>query len=244
MTLQPESTHAQRILVIMAHPDDIEFGLAGSVAQWVKAGSHVTYCLVTDGSAGSNDPNVDLEDLIETRQIEQKKAAAVVGVHEVLFLGYRDGVLEHTLELRRHLTRLIRQLQPERVVTFDPTMIIAESQNYINHPDHRAVGEAAMYAVFPSAETRPIFPELLAEGLNPHKVRELYLVFSYYDNTYVDISDNIALKMEALRQHQTQLAQEDLSFVEKWAADAGGKVGVRFAEIFRVIRRDPPTLQS
>ncbi|PMP83580.1 MAG: PIG-L family deacetylase, partial [Chloroflexus aggregans] len=141
------------IVVIAAHADDIEFAAAGTIAGWAAAGHPITYCIVTDGSAGSNEPGADLTALVQRRQKEQRAAAAVLGVHDVRFLGYRDGVLQPTLELRRELTRLIREVRPFRVLCQDPTLVFA-GKSYINHPDHRAAGEAAIYAVFPSAETR------------------------------------------------------------------------------------------
>jgi LmbE family N-acetylglucosaminyl deacetylase len=143
-----------RVLVIVAHPDDIEFGIAGSVARWTSEGHQVAYAIVTDGAAGTNAPNADLAALVATRQAEQRAAAAVVGVQDLFFLNYPDGTLMPTLELRRDLTRLLRQYQPQRVVTFDPTALLFEQVGYINHPDHIATATAACYAVFPSSETR------------------------------------------------------------------------------------------
>ena len=163
-----------RILGIFAHPDDAEFTCAGSAALWASQGAQITYVVVTAGGAGSNDPNQDLDELVRVRQAEQTAACAVLGVQEVLFLGYPDGTLEPTLDLRRALTRIIRRLKPDRVVCGDPSVMFY-GNDYINHPDHRAAAEAALYAVFPSAPTRPIFPELLAEGLDPHQVKEVYL---------------------------------------------------------------------
>jgi len=223
------------ILVVAAHPDDIEFGLAGSVARWTSEGHHVVYCLVTDGAAGTNQPDADLRALAELRRQEQLAAAQVVGVHEVRFLGYADGTLQPTLELRRELTRLIRELRPFRVVCQDPTTVFF-SNNYINHPDHRAAGEATIYAVFPSAETRPIFPELLSEGYEPHHVSELYLDLTLAPDTYVDISDSIERKLAALRCHGTQVGPEVEPWVREWGAEAGVKAGCAYAEAFRVMR--------
>ena len=120
----------QRILVIVAHPDDIEFGIAGSVARWTDEGAQVSYCLVTDGGAGDNNPGTDLKQLVRTRHNEQCEAAAIVGVHDVRFLGYKDGTLEPTMELRRDLTRLIREIRPDRVVISDPTMVFAGNYLY------------------------------------------------------------------------------------------------------------------
>jgi LmbE family N-acetylglucosaminyl deacetylase len=224
-----------RILVIVAHPDDIEFGMAGSIALWADQGALVTYCLVTDGGAGSNDPNVQRDDLIHTRQQEQLAAARIVGVHDVRFLGYADGTLQPTLELRRDLTRLIRELRPDRVITSDPTLVFAENF-YINHPDHRASAEAAIYAVFPSAGTRPIFPELLAEGYEPHDVPELWLNFSERADTFIDISTTIDRKIASLLCHQSQVGPEVGDMVRKWDSDLGKEKGFAYAESFRVMK--------
>jgi LmbE family N-acetylglucosaminyl deacetylase len=223
------------ILVVAAHPDDIEFGLAGAVARWTDEGHTVVYCLITDGSAGSNDPAVDLRALAETRRREQVEAAALVGVHDVRFLGYADGSLQPSLELRRELTRLIRELKPYRVVCQDPTTVFFGS-SYIKHPDHRAAGEAAIYAVFPSAETRPIFPELLAEGFEPHKVSELYLDLSLQPDTYVDITGTMDRKIASLLCHRSQVNEEVEKWIREWAAEAGVKAGCAYAEAFRVMR--------
>src|SRR5689334_21131253 len=168
------TTKSIRVLAIFAHPDDAEFSIGGSAALWADEGTEVFYCVVTDGAAGSNDPNQNLDELIQTRQAEQRAAAQVLGVKEVFFLGYADGTLQPTLELRRELTRLIRQIKPDRVIVSDPTAMFY-GEDYINHPDHRAAAEAAVYAEYPSAVTRPIFPELLAEGFEPHQVKELYI---------------------------------------------------------------------
>jgi LmbE family N-acetylglucosaminyl deacetylase len=225
----------RRVLAIAAHPDDIEFGASGSIARWVKEGAQVTYCIVTDGAAGSNTPDEDLKALVQTRQAEQCEAAEKVGVSDVIFLGYPDGALQPTIELRRDLTRVIRQIKPDRVIVQDPTTIFVET-DYINHPDHRAAGEAAIYAVFPSAETRPIFPELLAEGHEPHHVTELYLDMSLQPNTFVDISDTLEQKVAALLCHKSQVGEEAGKSVREWAGESGKQVGVTFAEHFRVMR--------
>ncbi len=223
------------ILVIAAHADDIEFAAAGTIAGWVAAGHPVTYCIVTDGAAGSNEPGIDPAALVRQRQAEQRAAAQALGVQDVRFLGYPDGILQPTLELRRELTRLIRELRPFRVLCQDPTLVFA-GNTYINHPDHRAAGEAALYAVFPSAETRPIFPELLAEGYEPHKVRELYLMFPAAPDLYLDISDRIEQKIASLLCHRSQLGPEVAEWVRKWDAEHGAQLGVDYAEAFRVIR--------
>ncbi|NJN68759.1 MAG: PIG-L family deacetylase [Chloroflexaceae bacterium] len=234
ITHQNAPPKPERVLLIVAHPDDIEFGVAGSVARWTAEGAQVSYCIVTDGSSGSNKPDTNLTELIQQRQREQRAAAEKVGVHEVRFLGYPDGVLQPTLELRRTLTRIIRELRPERVVCQDPTTVLV-ADRYINHPDHRAAGEAALYAAFPSAETRPIFPELLAEGYEPHHVNEVYLTLSLQPTTYVDISDVIEQKIEALLCHASQVGEDAAHWVREWNAEIGKEAGCAFAEGFRVM---------
>lgn len=228
------------IVVIAAHPDDIEFGTAGSVARWVQQGATVTFVLITKGNAGSNDPDADLEALAQTRIAEQKAAADMLGVQRVIHLGYEDGTLQPTMALRRDLTRILRDIKPYRVVCQDPTTVFARD-NYINHPDHRAAGEAAIYATFPSAETRPIFPELLAEGYEPHKVSELYLNLTMNPTHYMDITDTFETKLNALRCHVSQLGSgEDFDngvrkFITERSLEAGERIGVTHAEMFKVM---------
>lgn len=228
-----------RILVIAAHPDDIEIGSAGSIANWTDAGAEVQFCIVTNGAAGSNEADYDAETLIQRRIVEQREAAAVIGVHTIHHLGYPDGVLQPTLDLRRDLTRLIRQFRPNRVLIMDPTVKMlsdGEDFNYINHPDHVATGEASLYAIFPSAETRPIFPELLAEGLEPHHVDEVYLMLAENANIAVDIGAQTERKKRSLLCHASQLKEEDIGFFTEWDKQTGAGVGVEYAESFRVMR--------
>lgn len=224
-----------RVLCIYAHPDDTEFTIGGSVALWAEQGAEVTYCIITDGGAGSNDPNQSLTQLIVIREAEQRAAAAELGVKDVLFLGYTDGTLEPTIELRRTLTRLIRQLRPHRVVCGDPTAVLYDDE-YINHPDHRAAAEAALYAVFPSAVTRPIFPELLAEGFEPHQVREVYISSPVEPTTYVDISTTLERKIQALRHHKSQVDPGDGQWIRDWASETGKAADLSAAEAFRVMK--------
>jgi LmbE family N-acetylglucosaminyl deacetylase len=237
MQLDPYPIPA-RILIIAAHPDDIEFGAAGSVAVWTAAGAHVHYCIVTNGAAGSNAADYDHDTLVQQRIVEQNEAAALLGVQHVHYLGYADGVLEPTIALRRDLTRLIRQVKPQRVLIMDPTtrMIGEGDFFYINHPDHVATGDASLYAIFPSAETRPIFPELLAEGLEPHHVDEVYLMIASAPNIAVDITPHVELKKRALLCHRSQLSEGDLDFIGVFDAQAGAQVGVGYAESYRVMR--------
>jgi LmbE family N-acetylglucosaminyl deacetylase len=238
MQLEQPLTLPFQVLIIAAHPDDIEFGAAGSAAVWSEAGAEITYCIVTDGAAGSNEREVIYEHLVQRRRDEQLRAAEIVGVKDVCFLDYADGTLQPTLDLRRDLTRLIRQLRPNRVVFMDPTVMLVMNDgfDYINHPDHRAASEAALYAVFPSAETRPIFPELLEEGLEPHHVDELYLMMSVHPNIAVDVSRVWERKIQALLSHQSQLDESVVEMVRGWDRQAGEAVGVEYAESFRVMR--------
>ena len=173
--------------------------------------------------------------MIRQRQEEQSAAAAILGVQDVRFLGYKDGVLQPTLELRRDLTRVIRELKPDRVMIQDPTMFFAGNY-YINHPDHRAAGEAAAYAVFPSAGTRPIFPELLAEGLEPFDPSQMWLMFAVtVSETVVDITPHIDQKIEALLCHKSQLGPEVVDMVKSWDKEAGKALGYTYAETFHVM---------
>ncbi len=240
----PRRDEPYHIVVTAAHHDDIEFGVAGSVARWIRdEGATVTYVIVTDGGAGSNDPDMSRERLVALRKEEQLEAAARVGVHDVRFLGYPDGHLQATLDLRRDITRVIRETKPYRVVCQDPTTVFVQ-RGYINHPDHRAAGEASIYAVFPSAETRPIFPELLAEGYEPHKIGELFLNLTQEPTHYHDISGVIDLKMAALGAHVSQIGAGDdfENGAKKWLMrgnrDGGRMVGVEYAEHFRLLKFD------
>jgi LmbE family N-acetylglucosaminyl deacetylase len=238
MQLEPVFQTPFRIFIVVAHPDDIEFGAAGSVAIWTDAGAEVVYCIVTNGAAGSNDKEVIYDQLVERRKQEQLEAARHVGVSQVHFLGYADGTLQATLELRRDITRLIRQFRPDRVVITDPTAVLLQEGefSYINHPDHRASAEASLYAVFPSAETRPIFPELLEEGLEPHHVNELYLIMSDKPNVAVDITGAMDRKIQSLLAHRSQLDESVIDMVRGWDSRSGKELDVEYAETFRVMR--------
>jgi LmbE family N-acetylglucosaminyl deacetylase len=222
-------------MVIIAHPDDAEFTCAGTVARWVKEGHPVVYVICTDGSRGSNDPGMPPEVVAPIRRAEQLEAARILGVKEVIFLDHEDGTLEPTLDLRCELTRLIRRYKPDIVICGDPTRIISRNV-YINHPDHRAAAEAAIYAVFPSAVTRYIFPQLLDEGLEPHKVQEVYLSAPSEASDWVDISDTIDLKLAALKAHCSQVAPDYVDQrIHEWNGELGHQYGVAYAEEFRRI---------
>jgi LmbE family N-acetylglucosaminyl deacetylase len=198
----------ERILVITAHPDDVDFGVAGSVATWTDAGIQVTYCLVTDGEAGGSDRSLSRTEMAELRRAEQTTAAKVVGVEDLVFLGHPDGRLEPTLDLRRDLSRVIRQVRPQRVVTQSPDRNY--ERIYASHPDHLAAGEAALCAVYPDARNPFAHPELLEdEGLEPWSVGETWLMAAGTPNRFVDVTDTFDRKIDALRSHASQHSDWD-----------------------------------
>ncbi len=229
----------QRGLVIAAHPDDVDFGSAGTVARWTDAGVSVVYCVVTDGDAGGHDDSVPRAEIPALRRKEQTAAAACVGVHDLRFLGYPDGRVEPTLALRRDLARVIRQVRPDVVVCPTPERNYARMPP--SHPDHRAVGSAALDAVYPDARNPYAFPELRAdEGLEAWTVREVWLQGGIAPNHYVDVTDTFARKIAALGAHESQTGHMDQleEFLRGWlsrAAAQGGLPEGRLAESFQVI---------
>lgn len=222
------------VLCIAAHPDDIEFTIGGSVARWTKDGRRVLFCLVTTGGAGTNEYTPLGDGLVPRREAELHEAARILGVGEVVLLGYQDGVVEPTLGLRRDLTRVIRRCRPDVVVCSDPT-VRWYGNDYLNHPDHRAVASAALDAVFPSSETRVIFPELLTEGLEPHKVKEVLISGAVPPDTWVDIGETFDVKCAALRAHVSQVGKGEWvePLLRGWAERDGKKAGVAHAEAYR-----------
>ncbi|HSH01518.1 MAG TPA: PIG-L deacetylase family protein [Anaerolineae bacterium] len=233
----------ERALFIYAHPDDIEFGVAGTAAKWAQAGAEVTYILITDGNIGSHDPEMTPEKLAEIRRREQTESAEVVGA-KCVFLGYPDGRLVPDLGLRKDLTREIRRFKPNVVVCGDPTIVISSS-NRINHPDHRAAATAAIDAVFPTADSPLIFPELVTEGFPPHKVNYVLLSYGRDADLYIDITATIDLKIEALRRHTSQIGDWDPSErLRDWSAEVGKKAGFAHAESYRLITLNPLEAES
>ena len=226
-------------MVVVAHPDDAEFMVAGTVAKWAVAGAEVTYVVITKGDKGSEDPEMTPSRLTAIREAEQRAAGAILGVRNFEFMGYDDGYLEHTLPLRRDITRLIRAYRPDVVMCFDPTNRFI-GENYPNHPDHRASGDATIDAVFPSARDRLTFPELLTDGLQPHKVKQLWLGAAAQPNVWVDIADTLDLKRRALLQHPSQLDESIAGFAEQMARWAAEGQDLMFAEAFRRIIFDEP----
>jgi LmbE family N-acetylglucosaminyl deacetylase len=205
-----ESTTPTRVLIVMAHPDDGEFSCAGTVARWAHEGRDIYYCLVTDGQVGdAGDKEITSEQLAAVRRKEAQDAADALGVqHPVIFLHFPDSRLEPTLEVRGAIARVIRQVRPDVMICQDPT-VRWSGQGYINHPDHRAAGEATLAAIMPVAGTRLAFPELAAEGLEPHDVRELYLSGTQTPDRWVDIEGYVETKIAALRAHKSQLRDWD-----------------------------------
>lgn len=229
----------QRVLVIAAHPDDVDFGSAGTVARWTGAGIGVTYCIVTDGDAGGYDESVPRAEIAPMRRKEQTAAAACVGVHDLRFLGYPDGRVEPTLALRKDLARVIRQARPDRVLCPTPERNYARMPP--SHPDHRAVGSAALDAVYPDARNPFAFPELRTEeGLEAWTVREVWMGGGPAANHYVDITETFDRKVAALRAHESQTGHMDQleEFLRGWlsrAAALGGLPEGHLAESFQVI---------
>jgi len=228
-----------RVLSVHAHPDDQEFTVGGTLAKWARAGSVIVTVCITSGSAGSNEhtpASMTREALAPIREEEQRNACRVLGISEVIFLGYEDGLLEPSLALRRALTRVIRRCRPDAVVCGDPTVRFYGA-SYLNHPDHRVAADVTLDAVFPSAETRLVFPELLDEHLEPHKVPAVFIHGSDRPDTFVDISDVLALKLAALREHRTQIgAWDPTEMLTAWAREQGAPRGLAAAESFRLMR--------
>ncbi len=224
----------QRAMVIYAHPDDAEFSVAGTIAKWTKAGVEVTYCMVTNGASGSQDPKMTRRKLRDIRYAEQRKAAKVLGVKHVVFLGYEDGYLYPTLEVRRDVARQVRIHKPDVIIAMDPEFRVAGE--YVNHPDHIAAGEVALRTINPDASTRQMFPELWRdEKLEPHKPKALFLETFGDGGTVVDISDTMETKIKALLLHGSQLGPEAEGFVRDWNKRTGRSAGYKYGESFKVI---------
>lgn len=225
----------KKAMVIVAHPDDIEFSCAGTVARWVKEGCEVVYVLCTSGDVGISEPGMTKSKATQIREAEQLEAAAVVGVKEVVFLREPDGMLENTITLRKRLVREIRRFKPEVVICGDPT-IVWTGLDYINHPDHRAAAGAALDAVFPAAGQPNLFEELAEEGLTAHKVRKVYATVWENADTFVNITATIDLKIEALKKHVSQMGDWDPTpMVKEWAGNAAKGKEMVYAEGFRVV---------
>jgi LmbE family N-acetylglucosaminyl deacetylase len=218
-------------MVIGAHPDDPEFGCAGTMAKWSAEGKEITYVLLTSGDKGSHNPEIAPGAVAAMREKEQAAAAQELGVQEVLFLHYADGVLENTMDLRRRLTELIRQRQPQIVFTIDPW------RHYQLHPDHRAAGQAALDAIYAAREWY-VFPEQLVDGVQPWRVQEVYLFWTDNADYWEDITCCIDRRIAALKRHQSQVGDRGAQLEERirqWTKSMGEKPGYEYAEAFKKI---------
>lgn len=223
------------VLGVSAHPDDLDFGCSASMAAFAKAGAKVYYLILTDGGKGSEDRDMSSEKLRDIRREEQRNAGKVLGLADVFFCDYPDGTLQNSLEVKREVVRRIRQVKPDVVVTMDPSVLYNAERGMINHPDHRAAGQAALDAVYPLARDHMSFPELLAEGLEPHKVKTVLMTNFVTSNFAIDTTDTIELKFAALAEHVSQVPanMDELKdrFTE-WAAQSGSAYGYKYAETF------------
>jgi len=196
-----------RVLVVLAHPDDPEFFCGGTVARWALEGREIHYCLMTRGDKGADDPGVDPAALAETREREQRAAANVLGVHSVEFLNYEDGNLVADFETRKDVVRVIRTVRPDIVITCDPTNVFGQ---FINHVDHRMTGQVTLDAIYPAARSALYYPDLYEkEGLEPHKVHELYIAGPVNPNLVIDVTDFMDKKLTALAEHRSQIDDID-----------------------------------
>ncbi|HEY3263967.1 MAG TPA: PIG-L deacetylase family protein [Actinomycetota bacterium] len=218
-------------LVLFAHPDDAEFGCGGTVAAWASEGTEVHYVVITDGSAGNNEPGWTRPEISRVRKQEQRAAAEVLGVRTVTFLDFPDGMLEVNLDTRRAVTREVRRIRADVLVAPDPSRRWS-GRAYINHADHRAAGELALCAVMPDSPSRPQFAELLEEGLEPFEIPNLWLVAEEAD-TYVDITKTIDVKIQSLAAHRSQQTEASAPRVRERARELGERAGYEYAEGFR-----------
>lgn len=231
-----EEIEFTKALVVFAHPDDGEFGAGGTMAKWAAEGKQVWMCVISNGAMGSNNPDVARDDLIALREREQRAAAEAAGLREPIFLGYEDGYLEDSHEIRRDIIREMRRLKPDVVVGPDPSTFYAE-QRYLNHPDHRAAGLAFSAAVNPGASTTPLYrSELYDKGFEPHALRACLLMATTNPDYYVDISAHMEAKVAALRAHHSQIGNYDIEERVRQMARATaerGATGFEYAEAFK-----------
>ena len=240
MTPLPDE-EIKRILVVMAHPDDCDFGAGGTIAQWTSRGIEVSYCIITNGDQGGEASDFPLEEMAQVRQREQRAAGKELGVDNVTYLNYRDGSLFPSLELRKDIVREIRRAKPDRMVVQSPER--NWERIFASHPDHLAAGETAIQAVYPDARNPYAFTDLKDAGFEPWRVRELWITGSPQPNHYVDITETFPKKMAALRAHVSQTAHNNEleEMVRSWGeknAEANGLPAGRIAEIFKVVNSD------
>ena len=240
MTSLPDA-EIKRVLVVMAHPDDCDFGAGGTIAQWTSQGIEVSYCIITNGDQGGEESGIPVEEMAKVRQQEQRDAGKALGVTQITYLNYRDGWLLPSIELRKEIVKAIRIAKPDRMVVQSPER--NWERIYSSHPDHLAAGETAIQAVYPDSRNPFAFPELKAAGLEPWRVREVWITGSPTPNHCVDITDTFSKKMAALHAHVSQTAhnKELENMVRSWGernAEVNGLPQGRVAEIFKVISTD------
>jgi LmbE family N-acetylglucosaminyl deacetylase len=233
---RPHEWRPGRFMVVVAHPDDADFGPAATAARWIDQGSIGWLVCCTSGDAGDDDAAFDPLELAALREVEQRRAAEIVGYAGVSFLNQPDGALVNDLALRELLVREIRGFRPDAVLATDPEVIFYEGGG-VNHADHRAAGLAAVDAVYPAARNPMAFPWLVREGLAPHVVRRLYLFWSSRPTAWIDVSTTIGRKIDALRAHASQVKQPETldARIRRWAADEGGVIGAAAGEALRVV---------
>jgi LmbE family N-acetylglucosaminyl deacetylase len=234
-TIEPHAWRPSRFMVIVAHPDDADFGPAATAARWIDAGSVGWLVCCTSGEQGGEDHDLDPLALTAVREAEQRAAAEIVGYEGVTFLHQPDGALANDLPLREMLVREIRAFRPDAVLTQDPEVIVYPDGG-VNHADHRAAGLAAIDAVYPAARNPMAFPWLVRDGLLPHRVRRIYLFWTTAPNAWVDVSATIGRKVDALRAHPSQIRDPDglAERIGEWAAGDGARIGAAAAEDFRL----------
>jgi LmbE family N-acetylglucosaminyl deacetylase len=231
----------KRVLVVMAHPDDCDFGAGGTIAQWTAKGIEVSYCIITNGDQGGEESGIPLEQMAQVRQKEQRDAGAALGVTEITYLNYRDGWLMPSIELRKEIVKAIRIAKPDRMLVQSPER--NWERIFASHPDHLAAGETAIQAVYPDARNPFAFTDLKDAGFEPWRVREVWMTGSPTPNHYVDITETFDKKMAALDSHVSQTAhnKELENMVREWGqrnAEAQGLPAGRIVEIFKVINTD------
>ena len=224
------------VLGIAAHPDDLDFSSSGTMAKLAQNGAEIHYLILTDGSQGSADYDASPLELAKIREAEQRSALKVIGSkpENVTFLGYPDGALQITMEVKKDVVKVIRIVKPDVVVTMDPSVLYSSLRGFINHPDHRAAGQIALDAVFPLARDHMAFPQLFSEGFLPHKVKTVLLTNFEKHNYFVDISSTIDIKVAALKEHASQVPDIDKAetMIKQWSSTMGKEAGYQYAEAF------------
>jgi LmbE family N-acetylglucosaminyl deacetylase len=237
--INPDLSAIKKVLVVVAHPDDLDYGSAGTVATLTKQGIEVAYCLFTSGDAGGDNDGLSRDERIAMREREQSAAAKVAGVTNLHFLKQPDGKLEANLDLREKITRVIRKEKPDLVITQSP--VRRYDRIFASHPDHLAAGESTISAVYPDSQNPHAFPHLLDEDLPPHRVKAVWIMADETPDTYVDITDSIETKIEALFQHESQISDKEFTdkMVRDWCALAASEAGMgkgKYAEAYRFVQ--------